>query len=178
MIRGTVATLILAVAVAVFAGPAAADGITYTWVGNNGFTGSFTLPSSAFAGDLGLSDFQVPDTAITAFTFTGDGVTFGLGDIGRGFSSGAAIDFNVLVSPPAVVDGAGGSLAENTAGYLVGLYGPADVTINLPSGGSESSAGEWVPSTATSTPEPGTLALLGAGLLGLSALRRKRLSLT
>jgi hypothetical protein len=164
-------TLLLAIALLAFAGSANASSITYNWVGNNGFTGSFTLDSALFVS--GQSTFQIPDTDLTAFNFSGDGVTFSLADVGRGVSSGAAIDFDTTVNPPFVTDGAGGSLAADVAGDTVTIFGGPEMTIELASGASMSSQGTWV----AAAPEPSSLLLLCTGFLAaLGAIRRKRLA--
>ena len=162
--------ILAAVFVVTFAFSASASPITFTWVGSGGFSGFFTMDSSVFT--TAESTFQVPDTDILAFSFSGDGVTFDLADVELGESSGAAVNFDTTVSPPAVQDGAGGNMACDPAGDCVGLYGATEVTVFLASGDYEDSTGSWTAETS-STPEPTTLMLLGAGLLGIGFRRRK-----
>jgi hypothetical protein len=153
-----------------FSVSASASPITYTWVGNNGFSGFFTIDTSDFVG--GMTGFQVPDTDITAFSFSGDGVTFDLADVGLGHSSGAAIVFDTTVNPPVVTDGAGGDIADDPAGDQVSING-SDMSISLASGGGEDSLGSWVVESRNA-PEPSALVLLGTGLLSVAFKRRRK----
>jgi|HubBroStandDraft_1064217.scaffolds.fasta_scaffold09533_3 hypothetical protein len=171
MLRTIGAKLILtATFLVVFAASASASPITYTWVGNNGFTGFFTIDTTDFVG--GMTGFQVSDTDITAFSFSGDGVTFDLADVGLGHSSGASIVFDTTVNPPAVTDGAGGDLAEDPAGDQLSING-TDIDLTLASGSGEDSAGSWVVESKTA-PEPNALVLLATGLLSVALTRRRK----
>jgi hypothetical protein len=137
-----------------FAISASASPITYTWVGNNGFSGFFTIDTSDFVGSM--TGFQVPDTDITAFSFSGDGITFDLADVGLGHSSGASIVFDTTLTPPKVTDGAGGDIADDPAGDRVSLF-PGDVEVVLASGSFEDSTGSWVVESSRTAPEPSAL---------------------
>jgi hypothetical protein len=143
---------------------ASATPITYTWQGNAGVTGSFTLDSSAFSSH---STFEnVSQSLLTAFNFVEGGFTFDFADV----NDSASIFFDSTVSPPSYRDG-GGIAATNPAGDEL-VFFPGAIEIFGHSGSTVISGGNF--QAPSNVPEPGTIVLVGAGLLGLGSLVRRK----
>jgi hypothetical protein len=150
---------------------ASASPITYKWQGDNGFTGSFTLDTSAFTPNL-TSD-TVPQTALTAFSFSGPGFTFNLSQV----VLSSTIFFNTTVNPPAYVNG-GGPAARDVAGDTLSFFPTNPVVIYSPTNGTALTSNGQFAVVAVGTPEPATfgfmlLALFG-GFVAKSCCRRSR----
>jgi hypothetical protein len=145
-----------------------ASTITYNWIGDNGFSGYFSVDQSAFSSTSifdpifgGSQEYQfISDSYVTALFITDGIVTFDTGDI----VSTSGIWFNSLLQPPDYADGAGftaiDALDDELSFNGSGLY--------VVAGG----GGGYVASDGTFTgviiPEPDTMALLSAGLVGLA----------
>jgi hypothetical protein len=155
--------LALGIALVAFTASASATPITYTWQGNAGVTGSFTLDSSAFSSP---STFEnVSQSLLTAFNFVEGWFTFDFADV----NDSAFIFFDSTVSPPSYRDG-GGTAATNPAGDELAFFTDS-IQMFVPSGPLESVDDFHATSNV---PEPGTFVLVGAGVLGLGSLVRRK----
>lgn len=165
------AALSLSMASAVQAAP-----VTFTATGNANVVGFLTFDDSTFDGTA----FQgISNTSITALSLTVFGVAFDLGDVvpDTTFIDSTGAD-------PIIVNG-GGTLADNGANSSISFFpdddsgGPLDGDATLEFFGpafpnSQFLAVQWVVGEVTDVPEPGTLALFGAGLAALGWVRRRR----
>lgn len=143
---------------------ASASPITYEWQGDNGFTGSFTLDTSAFTPNSTAD--EVSQTALTAFSFSGPGFTFNLSQI----VPSARIIFNTTVDPPAYVNGAGFA-ATDAAGDTLAFFPTPNASVEYdPAGGTIlTSNGQFVVVPAggpVATPEPATFEVILLALFG------------
>jgi hypothetical protein len=155
--------------------------IQFNAVGSADVTGYVLFDDSAFPG--GSFDF-VSNSAITGLSLTVFGFTFSFGDV-------VTTDSTIINSSgviPLIVNGAG-ALAfngtETIAFFPDGFGGTAfdgDASLTLDTDGSfgfggsgweEIAAVRW---EASPVPEPGTMLLLGSGLLSFAARRRRRTS--
>src|SRR5262249_38074380 len=84
---------------------------TYTWIGNNGFTGYFSLDSSAFSStsifypifNNSSKLYQaIPESYLTSFAFAGAKISFPYSSLNQ-----SVIWFDSAVNPPAYADGGG-----------------------------------------------------------------------
>lgn len=148
--------------------------ITFTATGNANVSGFVTFDDSLFDG----TTFQpVSNSTITALSLTVLGTVFDLSDVVvSGFTR---FDSSGVV--PRIVSGVG-SLADNGAGTEIlfspdgwgGTVADGDATLGFDLPEPVFLAVRWVVSEVTDVPEPGTLALFGAGLAALGLMRRRR----
>jgi hypothetical protein len=154
--------LLLAVAFCVFCFSVHANPITYQWQGNNGFTGSFTLDTSAFT--PGLAFDLVPQTALTDFSFSGPGFTFNVSEV----VLSSSILFNTTFTPPHYSNGAG-TAAMDPAGDTLAFF-PTAMDFTPAVGITLQSTGTFL----VATPEPETWGVVSMGLIALALVRFKR----
>ncbi len=153
-------------AAGIFAASASAAPITFDWQGNNGFTGFFTLDSSAFAGTANDEIFQ---SNLTAFSFAGPGFAFNLTDV----LARSAIVFDSSMNPPAYSDGAADAANDLAGNRLV--FFPSEIQYAPVTGQEQRSTGKFVVA-ASDAPEPATWMLLSLALLGAFAAKSLRSS--
>jgi hypothetical protein len=134
------------------------DTFTYTFAGN---TFVWQLPASPTVG----SGFVPRDYFILDVTFTENGVAQAPGDI-RYFSSAAYGGFEGVDS-----DTFGAQLYSGTVQFPTFIPG----TYYLNNGTSTGPLGTLVISTPIPSPEPGSLMMIGSGLLSLLGLARKKI---
>jgi hypothetical protein len=103
-----------------------------------------------------------------------------LGGISYMFAAvGTTTDTTTIGSPTSAWEEAGGGVDPLTLSLATTVEAPPYIAFNWPSGGPDFTYGLSVTYTytaASSTPEPTTMMILGAGLLGLGVARRRRRS--
>lgn len=150
--------------------------VTFTATGDANVSGFVTFDDSAFDG----TTFQfVSNSNITALSLTVFGTVFDLGDV-------VVADDTIIDSSgadPIIINGSG-FLADNGAGQTISFFpdghdgsasdGDASLNFGPDLGEGKFLAVKWVVGEVTDVPEPGTLALFGAGLAALGWVRRRR----
>lgn len=179
-------TIFAAVAMlaASFISAAEATPVTYTLSGTaSGVVGAGAFTSSAFTWTLvGDSNAAVPSSSGTVLPFTSDSLTIaGVGTLTPSVQMFAFVNVtSVIVLADNGVNGGIAFASPALVGYNgVSSIGPMPVSY-LGSAPLPSNMGDFqlfatsLTFQVTGVPEPVTLALFGAGLAGIGALRRKR----
>jgi PEP-CTERM motif len=170
-------------AVGLLAGPMAAVAVPLTWTLNGTFIGGGTASGSFVydadgAGFLGIALTTSSGRTYTQFQGAG---TQGLVFLQSGVTAGVStIALNLQGISLSLLTNSGGILQVNPIGGFAGFAEFRCLSGTGCRGGAGSGITNWEPgastltSIAASVPEPGTLALLGLGLVGLSVSSRRK----
>jgi hypothetical protein len=158
-------SFILAALILTTAGAAKADNFTYV-LGGNTYTWSLPNMPTIPSGNASSNSFFIEPVSYTVDGGgqTGGTLTFFISGDGGGFELQNSSDATLL-------NEFGGQVFSGPAGDPTSNPTFIDNVFTLNDGSAEGPAGTL---TIVGTPEPGTLALLGAGVLSLFGFRRKR----
>jgi hypothetical protein len=150
-------------------GPAVIDGLTFTsndsmFVIDPAYYG-FPYPDGFFN-----ADYNVPNIVTIALPGSYNAVGF---DFGSLFSGGASFDVTVGAIGPITVTSTG-STQDGVLGFagFVSSTPFNTVTLSMPDAPTYNAVDNF--SYGSSVPEPGSIALLGSGLLGVAGILRRR----